>query len=65
MQYIMAIGTWCVHHALPGVNGNNTHAVKALAGTLAAAQGIGKGEFSAWLNNLRAICTSLGALLLF
>ena len=34
---------------LLGVNGNSTHAVKALAGAMAAKAGLGKGEFSAYL----------------
>lgn len=47
----------------PGVNGNNTHAVKGLAGALATAHGLGKGEFSAWLNNMRAVSVAAGAYL--
>jgi hypothetical protein len=47
---------------LLGVNGNSTHAVKALAGGLATNAGLGKGEFSAMLNNMRSILHVLGAL---
>ena len=42
----------------PGVNGSSSHAVKALAGALAEKEGYGRGEFSAWINNLRAIATA-------
>lgn len=65
--YGLQARSWCWWAAIApftllGVNGGNTHAIKALAGGLAVKQGIGKGEFSAWLNNLRAIMTALGAL---
>lgn len=40
---------------LPGGNGASANAMKGLAAELATAQGFGKGEFSAWVNNLRAL----------
>lgn len=40
---------------LPGVNGASASAVKSLATDRCIAAGIGRGELSAWLNNLRAI----------
>ena len=46
-----------------GVNGSNTHAVKALAGALAIRDGYGRGEFSGWMMNMRAISTSACTLL--
>lgn len=48
---------FCVGLALwlPGCNGISSTAFKALATDVAAAEGFGKGEFSAWNNNLRAI----------
>jgi len=48
---------------VPGVNGGCLHAVKALAGDLAVREGLGKGEFSAWLGNMRAIFISLAAMI--
>jgi hypothetical protein len=42
-----------------GVNGSNTHAVKAMAGALAVKDGYGRGEYSGWVQNLRAISTAL------
>jgi hypothetical protein len=57
---------WCEWRSIPlqllGVNGNSTHAIKALAGALAVDAGLGKGEFSAYLNNMRSIVHVLGAL---
>ena len=41
----------------PEVNGSSSHAVKALAAP-AEKEGYGRGEFSAWINNLRAIATA-------
>ena len=38
---------------LLGVNGNSTHAIKALAGAMATKAGLGKGEFSAYLVTTR------------
>lgn len=49
---------------LPGVNGNTAQALKALATDRAAAEGFGKGEFSAWSNNLRALAGSVAPVLL-
>merc|ERR1712232_547710 len=40
---------------LPGVNGASSTALKAVATDRATAEGFGKGEFSAWSNNLRAM----------
>ncbi|CAJ1405066.1 unnamed protein product [Effrenium voratum] len=40
---------------LPGVNGASATALKAVAQDLATKEGFGKGEFSAWVNNLRAV----------
>jgi len=40
---------------LPGVNGASGTALKALLTDRANAEGFGKGEFSAWSNNLRAL----------
>merc|ERR1740121_736090 len=48
---------------LPGVNGASATALKARATDLATAQGIGKGEFSAWINNLRALVGSIAPVL--
>ncbi|CAL1126068.1 unnamed protein product [Cladocopium goreaui] len=44
---------------LPGVNGASATALKAVAQDIAANQGFGKGEFSAWVNNLRAFSGSV------
>jgi len=43
---------------LPGVNGASATALKAVAQDIATKQGFGKGEFSAWVNNLRALAGS-------
>jgi len=40
---------------LPGVNGASATALRAVAQDIANSQGFGKGEFSAWINNLRAL----------
>mmetsp|Transcript_30359 Transcript_30359/g.66469 ORF Transcript_30359/g.66469 Transcript_30359/m.66469 type:complete len:453 (-) Transcript_30359:57-1415(-) len=40
---------------LPGVNGSSAMAMKALTTDWATSEGFGKGEFSAWSNNLRAL----------
>lgn len=45
----------------PGVNGGSQLAVRAVASGLANEAGIGKGEFSAWLNNMRAITVALAS----
>ena len=42
-----------------GVNGSNTHAVKAMAGGLAVKDGYGRGEYSGWVSNMRALSTAL------
>mmetsp|Transcript_36128 Transcript_36128/g.114882 ORF Transcript_36128/g.114882 Transcript_36128/m.114882 type:complete len:450 (-) Transcript_36128:84-1433(-) len=47
----------------PGVNGGSTHAVRSLANDIAVAEGYGNGEFTAWTNNLRALGTSMAAVL--
>mmetsp|Transcript_112956 Transcript_112956/g.205758 ORF Transcript_112956/g.205758 Transcript_112956/m.205758 type:complete len:455 (-) Transcript_112956:130-1494(-) len=44
---------------LPGVNANTALRLKSLAADHAKAEGFGKGEFSAWINNLRALSSSL------
>lgn len=44
---------------LPGVNGSSATALKAVAQELANKQGFGKGEFSGWVNNLRALAGSV------
>lgn len=48
---------------LPGVNGTCAIPLKARATELATAQGFGKGEYSAWANNLRALIGSIAPLL--
>lgn len=48
---------------LPGVNGASATALKAVAQDIAANQGFGKGEFSAWVNNLRAFSGSVAPVL--
>jgi len=40
---------------LPGVNGASATALKSISADLATSEGFGKGEFSAWTNNLRAL----------
>lgn len=40
---------------LPGVNGASSMSLKAVATDMATEEGMGKGEFSAWTNNLRAL----------
>lgn len=52
---------WALPLLLPGINGNNAVGIKALAGGLAIKHGMGKGEFSGWLSNMRAITTGLAA----
>ena len=47
---------WCaVAPMLPGVNGGSSSAIKSMATDRCVAAGIGRGELSAWLNNLRAL----------
>merc|ERR1712178_240306 len=48
---------------LPGVNGASATSLKAVAQDLATSQGFGKGEFSAWVNNLRALAGSVAPVL--
>ena len=48
--FIAAIPPW-----IPGVNGTSAMALRALSADVAAAEGFGKGEYSGWLNNLRAL----------
>ncbi|CAE7211529.1 unnamed protein product [Symbiodinium microadriaticum] len=48
---------------LPGVNGASATALKAVAQDIATSQGFGKGEFSAWVNNLRALAGSVAPVL--
>jgi hypothetical protein len=46
---------WCIVPMLPGVNGASASAVKSMATDRCIAAGVGRGELSAWLNNLRAL----------
>lgn len=48
---------------LPGVNGAAATALKAYATDLATREGFGKGEFSAWLNNLRALISAFATVI--
>ena len=48
---------------LPGVNGASGGAIKSLATERAIAAGIGRGELSAYLNNLRAVASSVAPML--
>merc|ERR1712050_378858 len=43
----------------PGVNGTASTALNGVAQDMANAQGFGKGEFSAWVNNLRALAGAI------
>uniref|UniRef100_A0A7S1R9X5 Uncharacterized protein n=1 Tax=Alexandrium catenella TaxID=2925 RepID=A0A7S1R9X5_ALECA len=49
--------------ALPGVNGASAAALKALSSDLAASEHFGRGEFSAWVNSLRAVAGSAAPVL--
>jgi hypothetical protein len=44
---------------LPGVNGGSAAAIKAMATDHAVAGGLGRGEFSAYFNNLRAVVVAV------
>merc|ERR1712217_181261 len=44
---------------MPGANGARGTALKAIAADCATSEGFGKGEFSAWTNNLRAIACAI------
>jgi hypothetical protein len=44
---------------LPGVNGASGGAIKSLSIERAIAAGVGRGELSAWMNNLRAVASSI------
>ena len=46
---------WCIVPMLPGVNGASASAVKSMVTDRCIAAGIGRGELSAWLNNLQAL----------
>lgn len=48
---------------LPGVNGASATALKTVQNQIATSQGFGKGEFSAWVNNLRALAGSAAPVL--
>merc|ERR1712050_694038 len=48
---------------MPGVNGASGTALKAIAADRAASEGFGKGEFSAWTNNLRAMACAIASVL--
>jgi len=43
---------------LPGVNAGNAIALKAISADVAVDDGFGKGEFSGWSNNLRALMSA-------
>merc|ERR1712232_1531092 len=49
---------------LPGVNGVSANALKGLATAIATAEGFGKGEFSAYCNNIRAIVSAVAPIIL-
>ena len=44
---------------LPGVNGSSASAIKSIATDRAILAGIGRGELSAWINNLRALVVAI------
>ena len=48
---------------LPGVNGSSATALKSISTDLAFAEGFGKGEFSAYTNNLRALAGAAATVL--
>merc|ERR1712050_688423 len=48
---------------MPGVNGASGTALKAIAADRATSEGFGKGEFSAWTNNLRAMACAIATVL--
>lgn len=48
---------------LPGVNGSSATALKSLSTDLAFSEGFGKGEFSAYINNLRALAGAAATVL--
>jgi hypothetical protein len=48
---------------LPGVNGASSTALKGIVTDLASKEGFGKGEFSAWTNNLRALAGSVATVI--
>ena len=55
---------WCaVVPLLPGVNAASTQAFKSLIASRAVAAGVGRGELSAWVNNLRALCSAVAPVL--
>lgn len=49
---------------IPGVNSGSSNAMRALAQKVADEEGYGKGEYSAWSNNLRALAQSVQTLLI-
>mmetsp|Transcript_72048 Transcript_72048/g.188814 ORF Transcript_72048/g.188814 Transcript_72048/m.188814 type:complete len:449 (+) Transcript_72048:62-1408(+) len=49
---------------LPGVNGASSMSLKAVATDMATEEGMGKGEFSAWTNNLRALAGAAAPVLI-
>jgi len=58
-------GMWVgVPFLIPGVNGGNAHAVKAMSVDLAVDAGYGNGEFSGWANNMRALAQSVDTVFL-
>merc|ERR1719215_336577 len=48
---------------LPGVNAASATALKSYSSELARREGFGNGEFSAWVNNLRAIVASIAPMI--
>ena len=55
---------WCaIVPLLPGVNAASTQAFKSLVTSRAIAAGVGRGELSAWINNLRALCSAAAPVL--
>lgn len=54
-SWIFLLGTAFM---LPGVNGSSATALRSISVSLATKEGFGKGEFSAWVNNLRALAGS-------
>ena len=59
-----ALWLWCVPLLLPGVNEAVTVALKGASVDKATADGFGKGEFSGWQYNLRAVSAAIGPFLM-
>ena len=60
---VPAVFCFSILPLLPGVNGASTQAFKSLIASRAVAAGVGRGELSAWINNLRALCSSVAPVL--